>query len=269
MLIELWTETLPNGWEWAPDNYLGGTPEFYIETASVLTQKGYEVVVYYDGSATELNSVYYLPRNQFQGSDIVISCNERPPSMGKTNLYWTNKVDQKATAFQDFDHIVAISKWQADNLLGWEKVTVIPHACWPEQFQGGKKEKGLCIYTSSPDRGGEFLKGIKGIDIVHTYQKGISEQEMIDLYKRAQFWLHPGQGVELFCISGYKAMAAGCIPVYVPNMALSETIQYGVKTTLEEFERSLRQAIENPPPVPNIHLKDWEEVTNELERLWK
>jgi len=271
-MIEIWSEILPQDFRWTPDRYIGGTNEFVIETAGVLARNN-EVIVYYDGEATEYNGVYYLPREQYQGDDIVIACNDKPPKMGKKNLYWTSKNDQKDKDYLEFDYRVVLSKYH-QSIFGNHSI-IIPLACWPEQFKKPIKES-FCLYSSSPDRGLDFLKSIwnevenkTGAKLISTYNKSISETEMIKLYKKAQFWLHPGQGVELFCISAYKAQVAGCVPVVVPNMALDETVKFGTKTTLENYKNDLIKTILNPPKIPKLHWNSWEDVTKKIKELYE
>ncbi len=270
-MIEIWTETLPEGFRWSPDNYLGGTPEFYIETATLLAKKD-DVVVYYDGEATEYKGVTYLPREYYQAQDIVLSCNEKPPHLGKKNIYWTNKVGQKSEDYQEFDHRITLSKYH-QSIFG--ESVIIGHGIHPDQFEGiHNKVNKQCLYSSSPDRGGEFLKSIlpevekTGAKLICTYDKSISEQEMIELYKSSQFWLHPCQGVELFCISALKAQASGCIPIIIPNMALADTVQWGIKTDLEHYKDELIKAIISPPSVKQVKLPTWHEQTDKLFTLF-
>jgi hypothetical protein len=103
-----------------------------------------------------------------------------------------------------------------------------------------------------------------GARLVSTYKDRITEDEMVQLYKDAEFWLHPCQGIELFCVSAAKAQVAGCIPVVVPNMALETTIKYGIKTTIENYERDLIEAVKNPPKVENVDFGSWDLVTKDL-----
>jgi hypothetical protein len=87
---------------------------------------------------------------------------------------------------------------------------------------------------------------------------------MIEHYKSSEFWLHPCQGIELFCVSAVKAQVAGCIPVVVPNMALETTVKYGIKTTLENYTKDIINAINNPPPIETVEFANWETVTKDL-----
>jgi len=279
-LIEILTETLPSGWHWTPDHYLGGTPEFVIETAKSLSDR-YEVIVYYDNQAMQFGNIYFLPRSQYTADNIVIACNEEPPKLGKKNIYWTSKNDQEDKQFLDFDERIVLSRYH-QSIFGYNS-KIINLACWPEQFKNPVKDPKLCLYSSSPDRGGEFLAKIwpeiekkTGAKLIITYKEDISEDEMIELYKKANLWLHPGIGVELFCISGYKAQVAGCIPVVVPNMALEETIKFGIKTDLQHYKDEIISLLKDEKRQKDIRkdmskykFKSWEDVTNEIEDLWK
>lgn len=274
-LIEIYSEILPPSFWWTPESFVGGTIEYVVETANCLSNRGYDVIVYKDGNNQmygNWNNVQYLPRYMYQGKDIVLACNSRPPKLGKRNIYWTNWYHNRDKNHLDFDERVVVSKYY-QSLYG-PNSRVIYHACWPKKYQNPIKEKGSCLYSSSPDRGKDFINQIwpdvykrTGAKLITTYNKNITEDEMTDIYRRSQFWLHPCQGIELFCISGYKAQAAKCIPVYVPNMALAETILFGIKTTIGRFKEDLISAINNPPNIPNIYFKDWDDVTDDLEQL--
>ena len=273
--IEIWTEELPPNWCWEPDNYLGGTPEFVVNTAECLAKLGYEVRVLYDGKPFEQKDVSYLPRDFYQAEDILLACNSIPGELAAFNIYWTNWAHQTQEEMMDFDVRVVLSKFQQES-FGKDSV-VIGHACWPKQFEDGWfSKKPFCLYSSSPDRGGEFLKEIwpdvkeaTGYELICTYDKNISEFRMTQLYCDAKFWLHPCQGTELFCIAAQKAIAAGCIPFYVPDQALGETVQVGIQTTLRNFKEGLIYAIKNPPRMEKVKQKDWMDVTKELAGIIK
>jgi len=168
----------------------------------------------------------------------------------------------------EYDHRITISNYHK-SIFG--DSDVIGHGIYPELYKKGKKEN-ICLYSSSPDRGGKFIdeKMINdmGYKLIKTYKKDISEIEMIDLYRKAKFWLHPCQGVELFCIAGVKAQASGCIPVVVPNMALKETIKWGIKTDFEHYNEELSKALKNPPRAEGYDPPTWLEVTKKIESLF-
>jgi len=265
-LIEIWTEELPKGWEWSPYNYVGGTPEFVVNTAKNIKE---EVIVYYDGVAGEYDGVLYLPRSAFSAKDIVLSCNSRSPKLGKYNIHWSCWYNSRDYEYIDYDERIVTSIYH-QSIFG-QSSRVVPLSLYPEQFKNPIKTRKQCLYSSSPDRGLDFLKSIwedvsreTGAKLISTYNKSISEKEMIELYKSSEFWLHPGQGIELFCISAAKAQVAKCIPVVVPNMALETTVKYGVKVSLSEYKDRLINAINNPPKIEEVDFGTWETVTNQL-----
>ncbi len=265
-MIEIWTEELPAGWQWTPNNYVGGTPEFVVNTAKCAKD---ETVVYYDGKCIKHDGIYYLPRSAFEGHDVVLACNSRPPKMGKHSIMWSNWYGKKDSDYLDFDERIVQSPYH-QRIFGADS-RLVPLSCWPSQFKNSVKTRKQCLYSSSPDRGGAFLKEIwpevekrTGAKLISTYKTSISEEEMIQLYKSSEFWLHPCQGIELFCVSAVKAQVAGCVPVVVPNMALETTVKYGVRTTLENFKEDLVKAINNPPDVEGVDFGNWQTVTDEL-----
>ena len=266
-MLEIWTEALPKGWEWSPSSYLGGTPEFIVNTAEC--SRFEEVIVYYDGPSCEHNGIYYLSRDKFRGEDVVLACNHKPPSLGRYNIYWSNLNDIKDEDYLEFDERIVLSQYHKSRF--GDKSRIVPHSLYPEQFKNPKKVKKQCLYSSSPDRGGKFLFDIwsevherTGANLIMTYDKQVSEEQMIEYYKSSEFWLHPCQGIEMFCIAAAKAQVAKCIPVVVPNMALETTVKYGIKTTLENYKEDLIKAIENPPKIKDVDFGTWQTVTDEL-----
>jgi len=289
--------------------FLGGSEEYVVETANELAKRNYEVVVYLNidqsGSYGDHNGVKYLPHSAYtentEKRNILIAFKAVPSLLGKRNIYVTNDVNDRAENFKEFDHVVGISNWHVDNLLGkGEGVKVIPLACHHERYISSPSDKipKLCLYSSSPDRGLNILLNIwgdvyakTGAELMVTYGGKftqtipgvkflgfLSESEMESLYKKAQFWVHPCTGIELFCVSGYKAQIAGCIPVVIPTMALSETVKFGVKTTVQNYKEDLIRTIENPPEIPNeykqivlgrnLAYETWSDVTDQLEDLF-
>lgn len=277
-LVEIYCEPVTVRGGWSPtDTFLAGTQEFIKETAECLTNMGYSAIVLYDGPSMELNGVYYLPNGYLTGQSIVIGINTKPPILGnKKTIYWTNQYGDTAINAGWADQIVVISEFHKKRMGDTRvPITVVPHACWPDKLKPEKKVAGRCLFSSAPERGLDFIESIfpdvkkeTGAELVSTYHEKIPESMVDEFYRTSQFWLHPGRGVELFCISGYKAQAAGCIPVYVPNMALAETIKYGVRTTETRFKDDLITAIKTPPPIPEFNAKTWLDVTKELEKLF-
>jgi len=261
-MIEIWTEELPPSWHWKPDKYLGGTPETIVNLAETLND---DVCVYYDGPSCSHNGIYYLQRKDYLAKDILIACNSIPEKLAEYNICTTTWFHARQTNYMNFDERIVLSPYH-QSLFGPDS-RIIPLSCKKDQFTDTMKIKGQCLFSSSYDRGGAFLEEIwpeveyeTGAQLIITYSKDISEEEMVDLYNSSQFWLHPGEGIELFCISALKAQAAQCIPVVVPNMALETTVRYGIKTTKEAYKEELIKAIKNPPVAESISFPSWKEV---------
>lgn len=264
-MIEIWTEELTPSWWWSPYNYLGGTPEAVVNLAESFDD---DVCVYYDGSPCEKNGVYYLDRGAYTGKDILIAFNSVPKRLAKYNIYTTSWYHARQEDYEEFDERIVLSPYH-QSIFG-ENSRIIPLSCTKEQFENPSKIYKQCLFSSSPDRGRDFLESIwddvereTNAQLITTYSEYISEDEMIELYKSSEFWLHPGDGIELFCISALKAQAAECIPVYVPNMALETTVRYGVRTTKEEFKETLIDTIKFPPLPEEITFPSWKEVAGQ------
>jgi hypothetical protein len=267
-MIEIWTEQLSGDWIWSPHNYVSGTVEFYVNTAEQMA-KFEDVFVYYDGEPCEKNQVYYVPRSQYKGLDVLLTCNSKAPKLARYNIAWCNWFGKKDTEYLEYDERITQSLYH-QSVFG-KNSRIVDLGIDNIGYNGRNKKRKQCLYSSSPDRGLDFLHSIwndvsreTGAELVSTYKKSISEEDMVTLYNESEFWLHPGQGIELFCIAAAKAQLAKCIPVVIPNMALAETVKYGVKTTKENYKDDLIKAIRNPPLVEDVNFKTWEEVTKEL-----
>lgn len=268
--LEIYDEELPSTWIWNPDRYVGGTHEFVFNIAKYASEMFSEVVVYYDGKPGKYGGVYYMPRSQYSGTDVVLACNSIPSKLGKFNIAWLSWSNAKDSDYIGFDDRIVISKYH-QSLFGNNSRVVGLGVDYKDFADPVKKIEGQCLFSSSPDRGKSFLLSIwdrvkmeTGAKLITTYDTDISEKEMIDNYKKSQFWLHPGLGIELFCLSAVKAQMAGCIPVYVPHMALDETVKYGVETSLDRFSDDLIQAIKFPPPVKPTYFPTWYTVAKEI-----
>jgi glycosyltransferase involved in cell wall biosynthesis len=210
--------------------------------------------------------------------------------------YWCNRYSDSPKMTSDAERTLAglgpglnivVSEFHRKQLLshGIENTTVVPHGVDHDKYRCDPEDKeNLAIFTSSYDRGGRYLEdlwarrrltertGVKlyvsdyGKD-VHGSTRGLmGDDEMTGLYKRAKWWIHPGQGVELFCISGVKAQAAGCTPIVVPEMALAETVRWGFRSAEEDLalniERILTSKITTRANAD--HVPSWREATQML-----
>ena len=109
-MIEIYTEVLPSSFHWTPNRYLGGTPEFVVNTAESAS-KFEDVRVYYDGKSCEKDGVLYLPRKYFVGDDIVLACNSVPPNLGRYSIMWNNWYGKKDYEYLNFDERIVQSPY--------------------------------------------------------------------------------------------------------------------------------------------------------------
>jgi hypothetical protein len=250
MKIKIIVNWVGGGWD--PWSWLRGTEEFVTEFAVIAAQNGHDVSVYHNGLHGEYKGVQFLDHKDFDSKCDYLLIVKVPEVLdtqlkAKRVVYYTNDVDDRLKLFprrvEKVEKIIALSNWHKDYLLkDIPKVKVVYHGCYPQRLAGGTKKPNLCIYASSPDRGLQHLRRfwpdikrqVPDAELITAYD-GKSEAEMEELYKKADFWLYPCSGGELYCITGLKAQAAGCIPVVMPTMALSETVKYGIKTTLNNF----------------------------------
>lgn len=285
--VDIWTETLPPQYWWDPAAPMRGTEEFYVRTAECLAERGYQVRVIYDGPSCTLRGVAYFNRgesmarnwDQWRG-EVVLWCNDpesacpvfRGASETPRIIRWTNKYGDRPSTLGVFHDYVVISEFQKS--IYSPLAHVVGHGCEPTSPAPSTKAN-LALFSSSPDRGLDFLKSIwprvgsaTGVKLLYS-DGSSSNQEMDAYYAESKYWLHPGLGVELFCISALKAQAAGCIPCVVPHMALAETVKYGLKTSLDRYERDLIAFFKSDPKPEPFTAPTWAQVTAQLAALWE
>jgi glycosyltransferase involved in cell wall biosynthesis len=237
---------------WSPkDTRLGGTEESIVRWAEELTSRGNLVSVYRCRDDFTHNGVEYY-RNIYQGSnDVCVNIKSSEIVPVEPTIYLTNETDAPNLDLSAYDAIVWPSEWAKDNIsVNNGNVLVVPHGYDETKIYPGEKVKKRCLYASSPDRGLETLAQIwpsvveahPNAELIVTYGGqiftpnttcvgSISEDEMNELYRTSDIWVHPCSSGELFGITGIKAQAAGAIPVYFPTMALSETVKAGIPCT--------------------------------------
>src|ERR1019366_5284706 len=113
------------------------------------------------------------------------------------------------------------------------------------QILPDRKLPRTVLYASSPDRGlstllkvwPEVIRSTLNAQLLLTYGAKanlpnviplgeVDDDEMNDIYRTTDIWCHPANGGELYCVTGIKAQASGCVPVVFPTMALAETVRH-------------------------------------------
>ena len=292
MKLQIQTEILPPGWWWDPKRPVRGTDKFYSETAKAAVHLGWDVDVIYDGEPTTVGGVEFMPRNSDRVADHYLICNPKPDTVDKdllpeatiwTNFYLNNYDPwlKSLNLSSDCD-LVVISNY-AKSLFSGSCVDprVVPHGVDHSIFYPpaeGADRKPQCVYLSSPDRGlGRLqafwrdydIEACTGYSLVTTpYGKtDLSDDDIADLLRESAYWLHPGDGVELFCLAAVEAQACGCVPIVVPTGALTETVQFGHRLPSAGYEAGLYGILSGPGYVPAVnadHVPDWLEVTKRL-----
>lgn len=260
MRVNFLVNEIAGGWE-PTDKRLGGTEESVVRWADELVKRGHNVSVYKNGREYSLSEMVfdngatlnYYPRELYAThppSDICINVKSFEVEPKEPTLYLTNEMDAFAHDLSKFNGIIWPSEWALENIPVNNPVRyVLPHGYDHTKIKYMMKRPKQCLYASSPDRGLETLEQIwpaiveqhpdahlfvtygGRIDVPNVTCGEFTEEEMNHLYNTSEFWLHPANGGELYCISGIKAQAARAIPVYFPVMALQETVKAGIPCT--------------------------------------
>lgn len=86
----------------------------------------------------------------------------------------------------------------------------------------------------------------------------------------AEIWVHPGEGIELCCVAALEAQAARCVPVVVPSMALSETVQVGLRAMAsEDLPSAMRLALLEGLPGWEGAEGTWKTCTRTTAAVWE
>lgn len=284
MKINFVVNSVFSGWE-PTDTRLGGTEDSVREWAKELQKRGHEVHVYRNGRGNGLPN--YHEREEYMGEgDICINVKsyDIKPS-GDRMFYLTNEVDAAKYDLSMYEGVILPSQWAVDNLgIKHKNIQILPHGYDPEKIYPGKKIPKQCFYASSPDRGLNTLLevwprvyeahpdatllltyGVEGADSPGIINLGeVDEETMNEVYRTSDIWCHPADGGELFCMTGIKAQVAGCWPVVIPVMALSETVRYGSFATKESYANTLIAALENHPKPPRLDYPTWQDSATML-----
>lgn len=293
----VWTERLPASFRWDPSNPVRGTEQFYVETARYAAKTGLRVVVAMDRTDYQVvDGVDYAPRQAVSEvvADRVLVCNwtgERVPR-GRCVVHWTNFADFTPSKTHPLaERVILISDYarrRAGYLAGESSVAVIGHGVdrgvyYPPP-DGTTPRKRQCVYSSSMDRGGFWLRDRwpeieeqTGFRLVTTAYPGtgnnnrspMSREDVANLLRESAFWLHPGLGIELFCLSAAEAQACGCVPIYASVGALPETCAYGHAFPPDSYLDGLKTTLTAPwhgvrPSARGDHLMTWSEASSAI-----
>lgn len=275
---------------WSPwDARVGGSEECVIEWSKRLQAKGYECSVFHNGQHGDFQGVNYLPHNAYEPADVTINVNyPQFFPQGKT-IYWTSLTENPN--LDEFDAVCAISDYARKHTGLPKRTKLVPPGYDPKQIYPGHKFPKQCLYASSPDRGLDTLLqawpsvvaahpdatlvltyGAPQVNLPNIINLGtVDESTMDELYRTSDIWCHPANGGELYCMTGIKAQAAGCVPVYIPTMALAETVRYGYKATDQNYATMLITALsdtEGRARIRRLLAKEsyptWEDSVNSL-----
>lgn len=109
-------------------------------------------------------------------------------------------------------------------MYGWDSFIAV-HRGNPERL----------AWMETMKRRAEELPGVEDIGKV-------SHKQCIDELLYAGVWAYPCPFPEISCITGLKAQACGAVPVASNYAALDETIQWGVKLDMPEWDDNTREA---------------------------
>lgn len=304
MTISFLVNEIHGGWE-PTDTRLGGTEESVVRWAEELARRGHDVKVFYNGHTNQLIEfveplVNYYNRDLYQNhakADICINVKSSEVDPKEPTLYLTNETDATQKDLSKYAGVIWPSEWALENILvNNPRRFVVPHGYDPSDIYPGNKIPKQCLYASSPDRGlMTLLQAWPAVYEAHpdatlkvTYGAPefecpgveflgeVDEAMMNNLYRRSDIWCHPANGGELYGITGVKAQAAGCIPVVIPTMALSETVRHGYFASEQTYAETLIRALSEPEK--HVEMREamededyptWEDSTSRLLEIMK
>ena len=236
----------------------------------------------------------------FERASVVILCNPRPQddfrAVSKADkkrlTVWTNFYFPKPEIYLEWlsripthNDLVVISSYAASLLPkrtsdGKALIPrIVPHGVDADFWQPvreGRERKRQVAFTSSPDRGLDLLiEAWEDFDIEEATgyalkttsygdASGMSAEDVRELLAESDFWVHPGVGVELFCLSGVEAQAMGCTPIVVPTGGLAATVRHGYRFSRTTFAAGLAGVLAGQATIHAInafHIPSWAAVT--------
>lgn len=288
MKINFLVNPVSGGWE-PSDTRLGGTEESVVRWSEELEKRGHKVWTYFNGHNFD-NYKDYAP------ADVCINIKYPEFATQEPTFYLTNETDATKHDLSKFEGVIWPSKWAVDNIPVNNKTFILPHGYDPEKIYPSRKIRKQCFYASSPDRGLETLlkvwpevyKKYPDSTLILTYGANIGqidgvinlgnvdEETMNEIYRTSEFWCHPCNGGELYCMTGIKAQASGCVPVIIPRMALSETVLGGFWAEDESaYSEALDTALSSPAEeieqlreqLTSHHYPTWGDSVDKLEEI--
>lgn len=257
-LISIICNEVSGGWS-PKSKRLGGSEESIVEWAKQFSKK-HEVKVYHNGEHGTYDGVRYLSRGEYEGGKgLTLNVKSYEIAPQEPTWYFTNETDADQRDLSAYEGVIWPSEWAKENIpVNNKNVLVVPHGYDPSTIFPEDKMEKMCLYASSPDRGLEQVLeswpdvykahpdaclvvtyGVEESNVPGVIPMGEVDSEMMsEIYRKSDLWVHPANGGELFGITAVKAQVAGCIPVYYPTMALSETVKRGVVCTPRNFTRS-------------------------------
>lgn len=248
---------------WSPhDSFLSGTEDSVREWGRIMAGQGMNVKVYYNGEPTTYAGVEYLDYKDYKPTPVEINIKYSEFSHDPSSKVWylSNEFDVAQKNLKAFEGVIFPSKWAVDNLGYYGKFKIVPHGYDSNAIPRSKMMKNCikkqCLYASSPDRGlDELLDMWPDIYSVHPdatlivtyspegrkslpgvmYLGQVDEMTMNELFNTSDVWPYPCNGGELYCMVGIKAQASGCVPVFYPTQALSETVRVGIRSDRDNF----------------------------------
>lgn len=266
MHINFLVNEVDGGWE-PTDKRLGGTEESVVRWAEELVKTGHVVAIWRNSTKNPVgvcNGVYYNARQMYEGvGGICINVKSSEIDPQESTLYLTNETDATDKDLSKYLGVIWPSQWAEEHIpVNNPRRFILPHGYDSSQIYPDKKIPKQCLYASSPDRGLDRLLrawpsvvracpdatlivtyGAQDYDVPGVKFLDATEEEMDELYRTSDIWAYPCNGGELYCMTGIKAQAAGCVPVIVPTMALQETVKYAYTSTPKGYEASLIQAL--------------------------
>jgi len=268
--------------DWLPSDYekglLRGSEEMITLFARELSAQGYRVTVFSSchGDTFMDGNIVYLDRafvkdHERRGTLIAFKDQDALYLTDFNDRYlWTaDPVILEPAQRRLCDGMFAISAWHKRELMGlnigYDKIGFIEPGIEVSEPTGVKRVSKQCLYASSPDRGLEFLESIwpdvldshSDATLITTYSgvKSRTNKQMVRLYQQSDILAYPCMGQERYCITAIKAQIYGAIPVVIPHMVLTDTVQYGVKSLQSDYLSSIISLLNDGERRINIRQK--------------